>query len=122
MGFLPFDWTKRVMLAAGAVVSVLSVAVLVGWHVHVIPLIQVLPTLTPMQRMTAVGLLLNSVALILAATGHRRAALICALFVLVEATLICLEYVLNTSFGMRVSSRVLPARRLSKQNLAQLAA
>jgi PAS domain S-box-containing protein len=100
MGFLPFDWTKRVMLAAGAVVSVLSVAVLVAWRVHSIPLIQVLPTLTPMQRMTAVGLLLSSVALILATMGHRRAALICALLVLVEATLIGLEYVLNTSFGI----------------------
>ena len=88
------------MLAAGAVVSVLSVAVLVGWHVHSIPLIQVLPTLTPMQRMTAVGLLFSSVALILAATGHRLAALVCALFVLVEATLTGLEYVLNTSFGI----------------------
>ena len=88
------------MLAAGAVVSVLSVAVLVGWHVHSVPLIQVLPTLTPMQRMTALGLLLSSVALILAAAGHRRTALICALFVLVEATLVGLEYVLNTSFGI----------------------
>ena len=48
---------------------ILSVAVLLGWHVHSIPLIQVLPTLTPMQRMTSVGLLLSSVALILAATG-----------------------------------------------------
>ncbi len=100
MGFQRSCWTKRVMLAAGAVVSVLSVAVLVGWHLHFIPLIQVLPTLVPMQRMTAVGLLLSSVALILAAMSHRRAVLICALFVLVEATLIGLEYALNTSFGI----------------------
>jgi len=95
-----FDPTKHVMVIAGVVVSVVSVAVLVGWHVHFIPLIQVLPSMTPTHRMTAMSLLISGVGLIVAVTGHRTAVVICALVVLLAATLICLEYALNTSFGI----------------------
>jgi hypothetical protein len=88
------------MVAAGLTVAVLSVAVLIGWHFHFIPLIQVLPTLAPMQRMTALGFMLCGIALVLAGAGRKRATAICALIVLALAGAVCLEYALGADFGI----------------------
>src|SRR5215472_2149932 len=54
------------MLTTGGAAAVLGTAVLVAWHVHFIPLIQVLPGRTPTHRMTALGLLLGGMGLVLA--------------------------------------------------------
>jgi PAS domain S-box-containing protein len=86
------------MMAAGLLVVALSVAVLVGWYIHFIPLIQVIPTLAPMQRMTALGFLLCGCALILAAAGRKAATTALALVVLILAVAVCLEYALGVDF------------------------
>jgi PAS domain S-box-containing protein len=88
------------MLASGLIAGALGAIVLIGWYVHSILLIQVVATAAPTQRMTALALLLSGIALVLAATGRRRPAAICVLFVLVGAILVCLEYALNTPFGI----------------------
>lgn len=94
------NWAKRVTQAAGLSVSALAVAVLVGWYIHFVPLIQVLPALAPMQRMTAVGFLLSGIALVLLSTGRKRAAGVCGLAVFVLASAVCLEYALDADFGI----------------------
>ena len=96
----PSDRTKRVIQAAGLIVAGLSVAVLIGWYIHFIPLIQVFPTLAPMQRMTAVGFLLSGCALLLTASGRKRATGFLALAVLILAVAVCLEYALGIDFGI----------------------
>ncbi len=100
MFFLHPVWTKRALQAAGLLVGAFAVVVLIGWHIHSIPLIQVLPTLAPMQRMTAVGFVLCGFALVFAGTEHTRPVLICGLLVFFLSLLVCLEYVLATDFGM----------------------
>ncbi|HEX7286441.1 MAG TPA: PAS domain S-box protein [Candidatus Angelobacter sp.] len=92
--------TKRAMQAAGVLISGLAVAVLIGWHFHSLRLIQVLPNLAPMQRMTALGFLLSGIALLFAAAGRRRAVAVCAWIVLALSAAVCLEYALNADFGI----------------------
>ena len=88
------------MQAAGLSVSALAVAVLVGWYIHSRSLIQVLPDLAPMQRMTALGFLLSGVALVLLSTGRKRAAGVCGLAVFILSGAVCLEYALGADFGI----------------------
>jgi len=94
------DWPKRIRLCAAVIVAVLGITALFGWHFHITALVQILPTLVPSQRMTAVGFVLMGAALFAGTRGHRVATVICTLVVLVQAILVCLEYALNISFGM----------------------
>jgi len=95
------NWPRRISLAAGALSGILGLAVLVGWRMGYLPLIQVFPSVAaPMQRMTALGFLLSGVALILAAQGHRRTAAGLQLFVFVMSILVMLEYILKINLGI----------------------
>lgn len=94
------DWTKHAMQAAGFSVAALAIAVLIGWNVRFVPLIQVLPNLAPMQRMTAVGFLLSGFALIFAAGERKRATVTSGLMVFTLALLVCLEYALGADLGI----------------------
>lgn len=100
MSYRASDWPKRVIQAAGLSVSALAVVVLIGWQIHSRSLIQVLPTLAPMQRMTALGFLLSGIALVLLSVGRKRPAGVGSLAVLVLAGLVCLEYALDADFGI----------------------
>lgn len=100
MGFGDLNWPKRVTLSAALIVVMLGVTALVGWHFHYIALFEILPTLVPTQRMTAVGFVLMGAALFAAVRGQRAVTTICTLVVLVQAILVCLEYSLNISFGI----------------------
>ena len=88
------------MMAAGLLVVGISAAVLIGWYVHFIPLIQVIPTQTPTHRMTALAYLLSGCALILTALGRKQATAFLALVVFILAVAVCLEYVLGADFGL----------------------
>jgi hypothetical protein len=50
--------------------------------------------------MTALGFVLMSAALFAAVRRHQGVTVICALVVLAQAILVCLEYALNISFGI----------------------
>ena len=100
MSSLRSNYTKPVSLSLGVIVSALGAAALVGWHFHLTVLFQILPTLVPTQRMTAVGFVLIGAALFAGVRGYRALSVICALVVLVVATLVCLEYALNISLGI----------------------
>lgn len=93
-------WPKRVALTTGTASCLLGLAVLVGWAVHYVPLIQISSALAPMQRMTALGFVLCGLALIFISTGSRRAAAICAAFPLFIAALTCVEYVFDADLGI----------------------
>ena len=95
------NWTKRTSQAAGALSAILGVAVLLGWQMGYLPLIQLFPSVAaPMQRMTALGFLLSGLALIFVAHGHRRTAAGVQLFVFIMALLVILEYVLGANLGI----------------------
>jgi PAS domain S-box-containing protein len=96
---IPCDWPRRVAMTAGTVISALGVAVLVAWHFHFTPLMQVL-TLAPMYPMTALGFLMGGIALCLVSSGHNQAARVLALAMLIPAVLVALEYLLKADFGI----------------------
>jgi PAS domain S-box-containing protein len=100
MGRLRSIWTAGIVLTAGLTAGAIGAIVLVGWRIHSILLIQVVPTAAPTQRMTALAFLLSGIAMVLAGAGRRRAAAVFALVVFLEATVVFLEYALNTKFGI----------------------
>src|SRR5689334_14354562 len=77
--------SMKVASGTGAAVAVLGASVLVGWYAHFLPLIQVLPHLTPMQRTTALSFFLSGSAILLIAHGRRRTAAFLAAIPLVFA-------------------------------------
>lgn len=97
---LQSEWPKRFALITGTASCLLGLAVLMGWSVHYVPLIQIYPTLAPMQRMTALSFLLCGLALIFLSRERRRVAVICAAFPLLMAALTSLEYLFNADFGI----------------------
>lgn len=95
------NWPSRISLAAGTLSAFLGAAVLVGWGLGYLPLIQVFPSVAaPMQRMTALGFLLSGVALILAAQCHRRTSALLQLLIFVMSVLVILEYILGLNLGI----------------------
>jgi len=70
------DWPRYLSLSIGVAVVCFGAAVLIAWHVHFIPLIQVGPGHPPLTRQAAFCYVMTGAALFLLATGHRRAALV----------------------------------------------
>src|SRR6476469_2543392 len=95
------NWTSRASQLAGALSAILGVAVLLGWRLGYLPLIQLFPSIAaPMQRMTALGFLLSGLALILAAQGRRRTSSLLQSVILVMSVLVLLEYILGLNLGI----------------------
>jgi PAS domain S-box-containing protein len=92
--------TRLIVGAAGGGICALAVAVLIGWQIHSRSLIQVIPTLAPMYRMTAVSFLLSGIALLFLNAGRKRAVVICASITLLLVMLVCLEYATGADFGI----------------------
>src|SRR5215472_573285 len=91
---------KLGVVAAGGIVCALAVAVLIGWLIHSRVIVQVMPALAPMTRMSALSFLLSGIALLLLNAGHARVAAFCARVTLLLAILVCLEYALGANFGI----------------------
>src|SRR6476661_5396176 len=96
----PTDWPKRLALITGTASGLLGLAVLMGWSLHYVPLIQISPALAPMQRMTALGFLFCGLALILMGAARRRLAVMCAALPFLMAALTSLEYLFDADFGI----------------------
>ncbi|MBZ5491294.1 MAG: PAS domain S-box protein [Acidobacteriia bacterium] len=95
------NWPNRISLVAGALSASLGAAVLAGWQLGYLPLIQVFPAgAAPMQRMTALGFLLSGLALIFAGRNRLRASAFLQFTVLVVSVMVILEYVLGINLGI----------------------
>ena len=93
-------WPQRIALLAGMASLLLGLAVLAGWWAHSIALIQITPSLAPMQRMTALSFTLCGLALCLMAMGRRKAAAACVVLPLFIAAAVVLEYMFDVDFGI----------------------
>src|SRR5215469_3212796 len=94
------DWPRYLALRIGVAVSAFAVAVLVAWHVHYIPLIQVAPGQPPLTRQGALGQLLLGAALACLAVGRRRAAAVSAMAACLLAVVVGLEYFFDRDLGL----------------------
>jgi diguanylate cyclase (GGDEF)-like protein len=92
---------NRIVFAAGVLTGVLGLIVIAGWLAHAAAVIQIGPTLAPMQFNTALGLLTCGVGFVLLASGHSaRFVRPCGLAVLFLGGATLLEYALNRSLGI----------------------
>jgi sensor domain CHASE-containing protein len=66
----PTLWLRRIVAVIGGLCSSLGLAVLIGWYTHSIALIQLRPTLAPMQFNTALCFLLAGLALMAWGVGR----------------------------------------------------
>jgi PAS domain S-box-containing protein len=87
-------------LVMGGSVATLGLAVLVGWYTRDATLIQVAPTLVPMQYNTALSFVLNGLGLIALTLGWSRLAAICGAVVAVIGGLTLIEYLFDISLGI----------------------
>src|SRR5689334_5845091 len=85
---------------AGVGVCALGTVILIAWQVHARAVLQILPTLAPMTRMTALSFLLSGIALLLLNTGHKHSAALLTILTLLLPILVCLEYAFGISFGI----------------------
>jgi PAS domain S-box-containing protein len=100
MAALKSNWQESVALAAGTIIGILGVSVLVAWQFHYLPLIQIGLTLPPMHRTTALEFVLGGLALVLLSRGRRRMAGVVALAMLIPPLVALLEYFLQADFGI----------------------
>jgi PAS domain S-box-containing protein len=94
------SWSQRLAVVAGAASCILGLVVLMGWAVHSIAIIQISPTLAPMQRSTALGFLLCGLALCLSVFGNRLLVLTILLVPWLIAALTGFEYVSGFDLGI----------------------
>ncbi|MBF0368645.1 MAG: PAS domain S-box protein [Magnetococcales bacterium] len=85
---------------AGALVALLGLVVLIGWHSHNISLIQAHASLVPMQYNTAVGFLLCGAGLLGAVTARHNLTLILGTLVLLLGFTTLVEYLLAADLGI----------------------
>jgi signal transduction histidine kinase len=88
----------------GALCAVLAIllgsVVLLGWTIHLPVLIQIVSSLAPMQRNTALSFILSGVALLGIVAGKPPLALVGSAITAAVATGSILEYLLHANFGI----------------------
>jgi signal transduction histidine kinase/CheY-like chemotaxis protein len=85
---------------SGALAVLLGSVVLLGWAVHSTILVQVAPSLAPMQRNTALGFILTGLALVGIVMGKPRLTLIGSAVTSTLAALTLVEYLSRANFGI----------------------
>src|SRR5271154_6910418 len=94
-------WLRGCIALTGGAVTVLGVLVLIGWNLHLPALIQLRPTLAPMQYNTAICFVLAGMALGASAWGRApRAVSILGGLIAVIGGLTMGEYLTHADFGI----------------------
>lgn len=94
------DWKAYLATAAGGLVVLLGVIVMLGWVTHTPVLIQLRPQLVPMQFNTALCFVFVGTGLILLCYRQRRVAFYCGVLVLGVSLLTQLEYFFGFNLGL----------------------
>src|ERR1700676_3030236 len=84
----------------GVLAILLGSVVLMGWAVHSTFLVQVAPTLAPMQRNTAASFVLSGVALLGIVMNRSRLTLVCSVITAPLAAATLLEFFFHANFGI----------------------
>ena len=91
---------QAVAMICGAAVSLLGVAVLVGWHLDSVSLTQVMPSFSPMHYNTALGMVLSGLALIALTLECPRITAALVSVPLVAALLTLVEHIFGAELGL----------------------
>ena len=91
------QWAIRVI---GLAIVVMALLVMVGWKINSSLLVQIHPSLVPMQFNTALCFLLSAASLLIATTRHQSLAGIVGLAVIIVSGLSGSQYLLGIDFGI----------------------
>ena len=87
-------------MGIAALVSAFALAMMSGWHWHLVHLIQWHPEQAPVQFNAALGLLLGALGLIALRAGARRSAMLCGALGLTLSGLTLAQYASGLSLGV----------------------
>lgn len=94
------SWQRWVVMAASGASALLGLVVLVGWYARSPALVQVVPSLVPMQYNTALGFLLCGIGLLSIAWQRSRLAALFGATVGALGLLTLVEYILGLDLGI----------------------
>jgi PAS domain S-box-containing protein len=101
MGKAPFDRLSQLMTCvSGGIAAIIGLAVLAGWHAHSVSLVQLAPTLAPMQYNSALSFALSGMGLLALTLNWPRLAAMCSVIVAVIGGLTLGEYLFGVSLGI----------------------
>jgi signal transduction histidine kinase/sensor domain CHASE-containing protein/ActR/RegA family two-component response regulator len=98
----PIAWhfLQLIVVIAGGATAALGLAVMAGWHIHNVTLVQLDATLVPMHYNAALGFVLCGSGLLALACQRLRIAAACGAGVGIIGFLTLLEYLLSINFGI----------------------
>lgn len=79
---------------------ILGAAVMFGWVVHSVPLVQISENYAPMKFNTALCFVFSGLSLLLMETRHRRIAILCGSVIVVIASAVLIQYVTPINLGI----------------------
>ena len=91
---------RIVTMLFGALAALIGLIVLIGWHAHILELVQLRPALVPMQYNTALCFFLNGIALFGLASGHLSIARALSFLAMLIASVTLAEYVAGSNLGI----------------------
>jgi PAS domain S-box-containing protein len=101
MNFLLLKKYFRILKTVfGVFLIILGISVIIGWHTNNPTLIQILPTLTPMQYNSAICFVLSGIALILLVFKKYYGVILLSLPLILVGFLTILEYSFNINLGI----------------------
>src|SRR5512145_2238174 len=101
MGEGPFDrLSQLIAFISGGIAAVLGLMILVSWHVGYAELVQVGPTMAPMQYNSALSFVLSGIGLLALTLGWSRLAAACGAVVTLIGSLTLIEYLFGINLGI----------------------
>ena len=96
----PQQWAKRTIIFIGATIALLGCTVLIGWYTHIVLLIQVLPSMVPMQYNTALGFMLSGVGVVFLIFNRPLIGVTCLGLVTAIGLITLIQYLTGLNFGL----------------------
>ena len=83
----------------GSLVGISGLLVMIGWHSHITPIVQIIPNTTAMVYNTALAFVLSGISLVLLSRRVRVPVIFLALIVLLLGGLALYQYISGTGIG-----------------------
>ena len=96
----PQQRLKHTIILTGAIVTLLGCMVITGWYTHTISLVQVFPSMVPMQYNTALGFMLSGVGLVFLTLNRPLIGVACLGLVTTIGLVTLTQYLTGLNFGL----------------------
>ena len=97
---LKYSWQSKMIFGLGLSILVCGLVVMVGWHVHSLKIIQIMPEFVPMKYNTAIGFMLCGLALVAISVNYKWPVVITGILLILLGSSALLENVLDIEIGI----------------------